>query len=1120
MNSSIESTDIAIIGMAGRFPGANTPREFWEHLKNATDFTQTFQDHQLLANGITEEQINNPEYKKVGIPLEEIEMFDADFFGYTPYEAKVSDPQHRIFLESVWEAIENSGYAPSKYTGRIGLFGSTSMSSYLINNILPNEEVNADGVNYPVLIGNDKDFLSTRISYKLNLKGPSITVQTACSSSLVAIHYAVQSILNGESDIALAGGVSVSVPQKTGYLYKEGGILSRDGRCRPFDEKASGTVKGNGCGVVVLKSLSEAIRDNDTIYSVIKSTAINNDGADKIGFTAPSVQGQESVIEEALFQAGISPSDVGYIETHGTGTSLGDPIEVQALNRMYGGSVQKQCALGSVKANIGHTDAAAGIIGLMKASMSLQHQTVVPTPNFENENKNLFLDKTPFYIADRLEQKNLNYAAVSSFGIGGTNAHVILQHWSQENSKSTADQSYVFPLSAKNNQSLIEMKNRLRNELERNPHLFLGDVAYTLANGRTEFSTRFAAVAGSKEELIEQLTSEITANDEKTINVSFEQGYNSELWEEALTPQSLFQDEISQILKECSEIDPEVTQISLLTETKYKKLNHFIYNLVMANKLINLGVSPELVISHNKIEDLVSFVLGDVITLEQALYSLLTKQPIISKNDAANSLYSLLCSDGKYYEKIGKDQILESTTLPDTEDVQASIGVSKSYSLLCFSGMTLSGIQHDSIKKPYNRFLQIVGSLWKCGLELAWECMGSHKRVPLPTYPFQKQRYWIDRKTVIQTNQPARLEDNNDIIRTVLDTWKKYLEVDSVLIDDNYYDLGGDSLAAVEIVSELRDLLKVKISIDQFTEMETPEELISFIEEQKNVKVKHPIIKKIREITECDENLFLIHPAGGNNLCYSQLNRCIKNFNKNIYVISYPNGVFNNESLEEISSYYLEAIEDVQPEGPYQLGGYSFGGNVAFEMALQLQKNRKQVETLILFDSHTPEAYFGNSITHKYFVNAFPLVLDMYLHGKKVNVQQLEAYRDQTLDEVIESIIEREDRKLTHSELSDFFKVWKHNHNALKGYFPRRAFNGDILFIEALETESDEVLELLKIKRVNKQVWKNHISGDLKIYKAPGDHYSMFGDPANVKKLAELVEETAESLVIETGVLS
>ncbi|OAT81014.1 hypothetical protein A6P54_13555 [Bacillus sp. MKU004] len=1116
MNSNIEPTDIAIIGMAGRFPGARNLQEFWEHLKKATDFTQSFEEQDLAANGVTEEQMNNPEYKNIGIPLDEIEMFDAEFFGYTPHEAKVSDPQQRIFLESVWEAIESAGYAPSKYNGRIGLFGSSSMSSYLLNNILPNEDFNADGVNYPVLIGNDKDFLSTRVSYKLNLKGPSITVQTACSSSLVAVHYAIQSILNGESDIAIAGGVSISVPQKTGYLYKEGGILSRDGRCRPFDEKASGTVKGNGCGVVVLKSLSEAIRDKDTIYSVIKSTAINNDGSNKVGFTAPSVKGQAAVIEEALFQAGISPSEVGYIEAHGTGTSLGDPIEVQALNKMYGAPVQKQCALGSVKANIGHTDSAAGVIGLMKAALSLQHQSIVPTPNFENENKHLFLEKTPFYIADKLETKKLDYAAVSSFGMGGTNAHAILQHWNQEVYTEQDNQSYIFPLSAKDDQSLLQMKKRLKAALEENPQLALSDVAYTLANGREEFGTRFAAVASSREQLMDALMdAESSVSNEKVLSVSYEQGYNSELWKKSLSTATILQEEVAEIINKSKRINPEVSQKSLIEKPEFKELNHFIYNLAVANKLIRLGVYPELLISHNKIEDMVSYVIGDVISLDQALHSLLTKQPINTDYEVVKSNYSLLCSDGKFYKEIGKNKISETTNLPDTEDHHGSIEVSGNYNILCFSGITMGGIQLEGIHQPYNRFLHIIGSLWVNGTGISWGHLGRYRRVSLPTYPFQKKRYWIERKSPVQVSKPPAEERSNNISTVVINTWKKYLEVDSVLLEDNYYDLGGDSLAAVEIVSELRDVLKVKISIDQFTEMETPQELVSFLEGQKNDRKKQPIIKKIREITECRENLFLIHPAGGNNLCYSQLNRNLQNYDKNIYAISYPDEVFSNESLEDISSYYLEAIEEIQPDGPYQIGGYSFGGNVAFEMALQLQKKGKQVNSLMMFDSHTPEAYFGKSITHNYFVNAFPLVLDMYLHGTKVNVQQLEAYRDLELDEVIEAIIKKQDRMVTHLELSRFFKVWKHNHNALKEYFPqKKAFKGDLLFFEASDSESDEVLDLLKIKRVDKQVWKNHISGELTVIKVPGDHYSMFGDPANVKKLAEMVEASEKPGVL------
>ncbi|MGE7625287.1 type I polyketide synthase [Viridibacillus sp. NPDC096237] len=1115
MLSKVEATDIAIIGMSGKFPGAKNIAEFWANMKNGIDSRQEFRDDDLKKNGIGEEQINHPEYKKVGMILDEIEKFDAEFFNFTPYEAKVTDPQHRIFLECVWEALEEAGYAPSKYQGKIGLFGSTSMSSYLINNIIPNEKIDSEGVNYPILIGNDKDFLSTRIAYKLNLTGPSITIQTACSSSLVATHYGVQSILNGECDIAIAGGVSVSVPQTSGYLYKEGGILSRDGRCRPFDQNASGTIKGNGCGVVVLKSLSEAIKDKDHIYSVIKSTAINNDGSNKVGFTAPSIKGQESVIDEALYLADIESHEVGYIEAHGTGTSLGDPIEIQALNKVYGGNIDKHCAIGSVKANIGHTDAAAGVIGVIKTALSLKHQMVVPTPNFGKENENLYLEQTPFYIADKLEKKKLDYAGVSSFGIGGTNAHIIMKYWEEETDDPIEEkESNIVLLSAKNSVALSQMKEQLQGFLKKNENLSLGDVAYTLSSGRTEFNNRYFAIASSVDELIAQLSLEQNVTPiENDMRVSFKLGYNDLLWKKLIEHPS-FQEIVHSILENCNEVDSGITKESILVDSIYREINYFVYNLALARKLIELGIVPEVIIANSKLDDLILFVLGEVISLKEAIEAIMTMDPVsIVEWDDKNSKYSAFCSDGNFYNKMNKKFIFQQTSSLTIEKVKGNTYVSKSNNSICFEGLTLGDKYTNFNRPPYECYLSILGCLWTSGMNLDIGRTVSFKnRVSLPTYPFQKERYWIEAK---QKNRevllnPAENEIPNNIENIVLDTWQKYLEIDSIEIEDNYYDLGGDSLAAVEIVSELRDVLKVNISIDQFTDMQTPKDLIVYIQNQE-IKKKHTIVKKIREGINPQNNLFLVHPAGGNNLCYSQMNRFIEKDDWNIYVISYPINIFRNESLKEIASYYVEIIEEIQPHGEYVIGGYSFGGNVAFEMALQLQNKNRVIKSLMMFDSHPPEAYFGESISHDYFVRAFPFVIEMFLNGNEIDLQKLTEYENKSFDEIVEKLIENMDMKVDKKDLEQFFTIWKHNHNALKTYYPEQKLATDILYFEASEKESNEVLDVLKIKRVNKSTWHKHISGNFYSTMVQGNHYSMFGDIEKVKDLAKTFDHMVDN---------
>src|SRR6185369_6364666 len=357
MNTSeiFDDSDIAIIGMAGRFPGARDTHEYWRNLRDGVESIVRISDEELLSAGISPQVLHDPNYVKASGILDDIESFDHSFFGFTLREAQITDPQHRLFLECAWEALEQAGYDAETFAGRIGVYAGARMSTYLMKLYEDRELIRTIG-SYRIMLGNDKDYLPTWTSYKLNLKGQSMAVQTACSTSLVAVHQACQSLLNGECDAALAGGASAFVPQKAGYFYQEGGINSADGHCRAFDASAQGTVRGSGVGVVVLKRAADAVADGDFIHAVIKGSAINNDGSIKIGFTAPSVDGQAAVIAEALALARTSPETITYVEAHGTGTALGDPIEIEALTKVFRASTAKSgfCAVGSVKTNIGH----------------------------------------------------------------------------------------------------------------------------------------------------------------------------------------------------------------------------------------------------------------------------------------------------------------------------------------------------------------------------------------------------------------------------------------------------------------------------------------------------------------------------------------------------------------------------------------------------------------------------------------------------------------------------------------------------------------------------------------------------------------------------------------------
>jgi phthiocerol/phenolphthiocerol synthesis type-I polyketide synthase E len=509
---------IAITGMAVRLPGARTATELWRNIVAGTEAVQRFSGEELVAAGVSRDLVDHPRYVPWGTVLDGIDQFDTDFFGFSNHEAKITDPQHRVFLQTCWEALEDAALVPSDHTGRIGVFAATTLSSYLLNNIQRNARHRSNCLNYPLLIGNDKDFLATRVGFKIGLTGPALTVQSACSGSLVAIHVAARALRAGDTDAALVGGVSIVTPQTAGYLHEEGGILSRDGHCRPFDKDASGTVRGTGCGVVVLKRLADALADRDHIYALVAGSAINNDGSDKMGYAAPSVGGQAAVIQAALADAAIPCSDIAYVETHGTGTLLGDPIEFRALTRAHqaAGGAAEGCVLGSIKANVGHLDACAGVIGTIKTALVLDHQTIPPQINFTDPNPNVPLERTGYRINVKplTADRPILAAAVSSFGIGGTNVHAILtaSPLAGDDRPEPVDQAYRLVVSARTRSALSRAARALVDHLREEPTR-IDDLAHTLVAGRTPFAEELVFDAHSSEEAADILDRFATTGD-------------------------------------------------------------------------------------------------------------------------------------------------------------------------------------------------------------------------------------------------------------------------------------------------------------------------------------------------------------------------------------------------------------------------------------------------------------------------------------------------------------------------------------------------------------------------------------------------------------------------------
>jgi acyl transferase domain-containing protein/thioesterase domain-containing protein len=509
----LASSYVAVIGMAGRFPGAPDVHAFWANLRAGVESVRFFTEDELRAVGELEEALRDPAYVRACPLLADVELYDAGFFGHSRRDAAVMDPQHRVFLETAWAALENSGYVGEAYPGPVGVFAACGMNAYMMHHLVPNREVMATVGEWLVRhTGNDANFLATRVSYELDLDGPSMSVQAACSSALVAVHVAAQSLLTGECDLALAGASAISLPHDRGYLYREGEILSPDGHCRAFDARASGTIFGSGVGCVVLKRLADAVRDGDHVSAVLRGSAVNNDGASKVGYLAPSVDGQARVVVEALDVAGVAAESISYVETHGTGTRLGDPIEVAALAQAYAATTSKLgfCAIGSVKPNIGHLGEAAGVAGFIKAVLALSHAEIPPSLNYERPNTEIDFASTPFFVNTALRPWTTGggprRAGVTALGAGGTNVHAILEEAPRREPSGPSRAWKVLVLSAKTRSALDAAIVNLASHLERELQQDLADVAYTLQVGRKAFAHRHVVVCKDRKDAIATLS--------------------------------------------------------------------------------------------------------------------------------------------------------------------------------------------------------------------------------------------------------------------------------------------------------------------------------------------------------------------------------------------------------------------------------------------------------------------------------------------------------------------------------------------------------------------------------------------------------------------------------------
>jgi acyl transferase domain-containing protein len=511
---NVGSVEIAIIGLAGRFPGAACVEEFWRNLRDGVESITTFTADEVEASVLNPLEVREAAYVRAGAVLPGADLFDAPFFGMSARDAEITDPQHRLMLECAWEAMESAGYDATRYAGRVGVFCACGTSSYLTNNLLRNPDVLYDVDRYQAIIGNDKDYVATRVAYALNLRGPSLSVQTACSSSLVAVHLARQSLLAGECDMALVGGVALRVPLREGHLYKPGSFVSRDGHTRAFDADADGTMFTSGVGVVVLKPLPSAQADGDRVRAVVKGSAVNNDGSDKASYTAPSRSGQVAVYRQAMAAAGVAPETVTCVEAHGTATPTGDPIEVGALTEAFAAGTASTgfCAIGTVKTNIGHTNTASGMAGLIKMVLSLEHGQLPASLHYRRPNPAIDFASSPFYVNKALRAWPVasgapRRAMVNSLGVGGTNACVVVEEAPPARASAAATgEGHLLTVSARSVRAMETACRRLGEYLRQNPQADLADVCYTMQVGRRAFRHRRVIVCESPAQAIEALS--------------------------------------------------------------------------------------------------------------------------------------------------------------------------------------------------------------------------------------------------------------------------------------------------------------------------------------------------------------------------------------------------------------------------------------------------------------------------------------------------------------------------------------------------------------------------------------------------------------------------------------
>lgn len=1297
---------IAVIGMSGRYPKAHDLDQFWENLIEGRECISFYNDQELLDAGLPHELIKNPNYVKALGACESTFLFDASFFGYLPREAELLDPQHRILMECAWESLEYAGYDPWRYAGRIGMFAGSGATEYLFDLLSIPEIWNASS-RFALLTYNDRDFLATQVGYKLNLRGPCITVQTACSTSLVAIILACQSLLTYQSDIALAGGVTLDAKDCGGHLFHPGGVTSVDGHCRAFDASASGIVGGCGAGVVVLKRLQDALADRDTIHAVIRGFGLNNDGAERVGFVAPGVEGQVKVYSDAIAMAGISPETIGFIECHGTGTPMGDPIEVAALTKAFRFHTQKRnfCAIGSVKTNIGHTGAAAGVAGFTKVVLALKNRMIPPSLHFRTPNPQLGLDQSPFYVNTeaKLWPKGATprRGATTSLGAGGTNAHIIVEEAPEQPSSTTARPYHLLPVSAKTPEALSALRSNLTQHLMRQGKHSLADLAYTLQVGRKIFPHRQFVVC-STDNAVEMLNAAQNtggvfkdksagsvvflfpgqgsqypnmAKDLYAIEPSFRE--QIDLCSEIVRPELGF--DLRDIIYCQSHAQDAATQLG---QTQYTQPALFAVEYALAKTWMMWGLQPECMIGHSSGEYTAACLAG-VFSLQAALRLVVVRgrlmqqaQPgamtavMLSTKDTKTMLaqypeVSLAAINGpsacvisgrteavaEVEQKLTQQEVpygrlkvscaahssIMDTILPEFRKELKKVKLNpprlRYMSNLTGTWITESEVTtpdywvshlrqpvnfyeavKESLKRPGRIFLEVgpgrtltsliaqypeetaapvrvcslphpkdasqnsfafllnaVGQLWLEGGDFDWQALHAGedlRRIPLPTYPFERHYYRITvaRHSEVRAadnlltygNLPAQeqttkhsvqiitdhnrpylssrfVRPGNHLERILAELWESALGIRDLGIHDNFVELGGHSLVAIQLASRISEALAVPYTVEHLYEAPTIAETACLVirllargadkgsDHHQKAAVYRGLQSPLVPIraTGTRQRLFLVHPGGGGIKVYQQLAKYLDP-EQPIYAFQcYVLGSHKGHPLipvEEMAAHYIRSLRHVQPAGPYLLAGWSTGGVIAFEMAVQIQKAGEETSLVGIFDAasrHYPEREPKDPNTR--------LIDDILSTGEALAAREGQKFtltRDdlehlQEEEQVQKLLKELRTRQIVPPEvdaeaLRALLETFTNTNKALEYYIPGM-YHGRVVVLRASEVTPD-------LRELTRDIyddasfgWQSYCSQPVDVRYVPGDHMHIAVEP-NIQKLGAIFQKCIDEL--------